>query len=240
MIHCVIKLEIYTVEHKSYGDSVQTIFTDKKLRDYDNYEDVEADVRKLAAAASKTCKGNQEFNIRVCFTANENWCIATYYSYVAPINRHLTKGYCQQYKDWNTVISNYQKYVGNTQQQKSKYNLITIDTKRFKSNNTYKVKCLKELLLKNKNKTFKLEEPVSNDWNGDIVGFTCYNDKIFINCYWQGDSTDGNKRVLFDSDEIKFYAEEQTRLGIRKFHVNFMRHEIMEAIDNLFIQLGII
>lgn len=228
-MECKLKLRIYTVTHQVFGDSTQTVFTDEKIRNYDNYEKIKSDILKLADLTRKATKENQEFSISL---EVGNFTIATYYSYVSKINTHLTKGYSQSYKDWETILKLVNKKSAEIDKPK-------FDEKRILTDLNYCLTCLKEFASKNKDKNFHLKNPVSNNWNGQIDGFY-FNSKgkILVNCYWQGLKTDGMKFVELPIPikDISIQASEMSMNGSRTFNVNFSVDEIWEGIKNLLLQ----
>ena len=236
-MEAIVKLKIYTVEHAIFGDSTETIFEDTKSKDYNSYEEIRASVTKLADATKKFISKNksnkqQEFDI---FVTIDNFQVATYHSYVSPINRHLTKGYSQGYKDWETVLDVIAKY--STKPKKSNIAKITINRTKLQKDIVYRLKAFNEFVIANIGKTIRLKDKVSNDWDGWIEGFEfTKSGKILIDCYWQGDKTDGNKYVEYTGNPIRFNVLEQTLRHDYNHRIEFSKEQINEAILNLLLE----
>lgn len=231
----IIFLKIYKVSHEIFGDSVKTIFTDEKPRNYNNYEDVESDILKLAGLTKNSTKGDYEFNIIVSIG---NFSVATYYSYVSKNDRHLTKGYSQSYKDWETVISVIKKYQPELFKTNKSDNKLLLNRTKLYNDKVYRLQKFNDFVCNNLGKTFRLKDSISNNCNGEIEGFEFRkNGKILINCYWQGDSTDGNKFIEFDGGPIRFMSKEMNKYGDYYNHrIEFDLDNINDAILNLLLE----
>lgn len=226
----IIALRIFTVDHQIYGDSIETIFTDEKSREYDSYEEVKADISKLVDLTKKAVKPGQEFEIYVkisCFV------IAQYYSYVSKMNRHLTKGYSQNYKTWEGVLQICERAGINT-----KSAVIVVNRTKLYKDKLYRLQKFNDFCCKNLGKFFRLKDTISNDWNGEIEGFQIKKDgTILIDCYWQGDSTDGSRLVVFDGGPIIFNTKEMDKYGNYQTHrIKFTLDHINQAILNVLLE----
>lgn len=237
-MECKIKLKIYTVEHAIFGDSIETVFKDTKYKNYNSYEEIRESVCKLADATRKlindtnTTGKQQEFDIYVTI---DNFQVAYYHSYVSSINRHLKQGYSQGYKDWETVLNLIDKY-GN-KSNKLDVNKITVNRTKLQKDIVYRLQVFNDFVIANINKTIKLKDKVSNDWNGWIEGFKFNKSgEIFIDCYWQGDSTDGNDYIEYNGNPIYFRALECTLYKDYIHVIKFSKDQINEAILNLLLE----
>lgn len=77
--------------------------------------------------------------------------------------------------------------------------------------------------------------PVSNNWNGSITGFSYSKRKLYVDVYWQGDSTDGEDSVQFREFGIVLPSEswfdgERTRED--HSDIEFEEKELYQAMKN--------
>lgn len=78
---------------------------------------------------------------------------------------------------------------------------------------------------------------VSNNWNGSITGF-CFNkftNKLSVQIYWQGDSTDGDGAVEFNPNGITLRQESYwtgSHTRIEHSDVHFDKDQLWQAMKN--------
>ena len=241
-MEAIIKLKIYTVEHYSYGDSTEKIFEDTRNKEYNNYEEIQTDVCKLADATRKLINNTnksgkqQEFDIYVSIN---NFQVAYYHSYVSRLDTHLKKGYSQGYKDWETVLNVVTKY--GTKSKKSNISKIIVNRTKLNKDIVYRLQQFHDFVIANIGKSFRLKDNVYNDWYAWIEGFEfTKSGKILINCYWQGAKTDGNKYIEYNGNPIRFNVSEKTLRHDYNHRIEFSREQINEAILNLLLENCII
>lgn len=72
---------------------------------------------------------------------------------------------------------------------------------------------------------------VPNGQNGEIIGFSYVKKKLYVDVYWQGDSTDGEDSVLFDRNGVCLDAYWDDDLGeVVHGDVNFNSQHLYAAI----------